>query len=176
MLSQTNKNILCVDDDPDILASFKRNLRNLFTIDTALGGEEGLKAISEKGPYSVIVSDMQMPEMNGIQFLSKAKEIAPDSVRIMLTGHADISMAIEAVNEGNIFRFLTKPCSPETLSKALQSGVEQYQMTMDRSYKQAIERTKTLENLRINKEEFKYYARHDALTDLPNRSLFIEHL
>lgn len=120
--------ILFVDDDPHILEAFKRSLRKQFDIDTAAGGKEGLRAISENGPYSIIVSDMQMPEMNGIEFLSKVKDKSPDSVRIMLTGNADMQTAIEAVNKGNIFRFLTKPCQQETFVTALKAGIKQFQL------------------------------------------------
>ncbi|MEK6621699.1 MAG: HD domain-containing phosphohydrolase, partial [Planctomycetota bacterium] len=72
--------------------------------------------------------DMGMPGMNGIQFLSKVKEIAPDSVRMMLTGNADQQTAMDAINEGNIFRFLTKPCQPDIITKVLIAGVEQYRL------------------------------------------------
>ena len=117
---------LCVDDDANILAAHRRQLRNAFKIDTAQSGQDGLKALDEKGPYPVIVSDLRMPGMDGIEFLSKAREKAPDSVRIMLTGNADLEAAIEVVNEGGIFRFLTKPCSPASLLRALNDGVSQY--------------------------------------------------
>ncbi|SPF32385.1 conserved hypothetical protein [Syntrophobacter sp. SbD1] len=120
--------ILFVDDDPNILAGFERQLRKTFTVETALGGEQGLIAVSGKGPFSVIVSDLRMPGMDGIQFLSRVKEAAPDSVRIMLSGNADLHAAIDAVNDGHIFRFLTKPCEPQTLSNALAAGIRQYQL------------------------------------------------
>jgi len=81
------------------------------------------------GPFAVVVSDMRMPGMNGAEFLAKAREKAPDTVRMLLTGHADLDTAIEAVNQGNIFRFLTKPCEKEVLVKAIQSGVAQYRAT-----------------------------------------------
>jgi response regulator RpfG family c-di-GMP phosphodiesterase len=120
--------ILFVDDDANILAGFERQLRKSFALETALGAKEGLDVIGDKGPFSVIVSDLRMPGMDGIQFLSRAREKAPDSVRMMLTGYADLDTAISAVNEGNIFRFLTKPCEPEVLVKALGDGVRQYDL------------------------------------------------
>ncbi|MBN1866720.1 HDOD domain-containing protein [Candidatus Sumerlaeota bacterium] len=118
--------ILCVDDDPNILTAYQRALRKRFSIDTALGPEEGLKKINRFGPYGVVVSDLRMPGMDGIQFLAKVREISPDTVRIMLTGHADLSVTIDAVNEGNIFRFLMKPCEPDIMAAALQAGLQQY--------------------------------------------------
>jgi response regulator RpfG family c-di-GMP phosphodiesterase len=120
--------ILFVDDDPNILAAFHRQLRKYFPVHTALGGEEGLRAVQEQDPFAVIVSDLRMPGMDGIQFLSRVREIAPDSVRMMLTGNADLSTAIDAVNEGNIFRFLTKPCEHQVLINALSAGVRQYRL------------------------------------------------
>lgn len=120
--------VLFVDDDPNILAGIQRQLRRSFTVETALGGEQALKVLSEKGPFSVVVSDLRMPGMDGIQFLACVREAAPDTVRMMLTGNADLTAAIEAVNEGHIFRFLTKPCEPQTLTNALASGVRQYQL------------------------------------------------
>jgi serine phosphatase RsbU (regulator of sigma subunit) len=119
--------ILFVDDDVNLLASFQRQLRKQFRIETALGGHEGIELVRNNGPYAVIVSDFSMPHMNGIEFLSRARQIAPDSIRIMLTGNADLQAAIQAVNEGNIFRFLTKPCSLDVLGKSIGTGIEQYQ-------------------------------------------------
>jgi len=120
--------ILFVDDDPNILSAYQRQFRKQFIIETALGGDLGLAMIANHGPYGVIVADMRMPGMDGIQFLSKVRILTPDSVRIMLTGNADQQTAIDAVNEGNIFRFLTKPCPPEIISKALTAGIEQYRL------------------------------------------------
>src|SRR5262245_27435755 len=101
-----NEKILCVDDEPNILEGYQRSLRKDFQIEIATGGTEGLEAMTRNGPYAVIVSDMRMPGMDGVQFLSRVKDISPDTVRVMLTGNADQQTAIEAVNEGSIFRFL----------------------------------------------------------------------
>jgi serine phosphatase RsbU (regulator of sigma subunit) len=121
--------VLLVDDDSMVLAGLKRHLRNQFRIETALSGEEGLKRVEENGPYAVIVSDFSMPGMNGIEFLCRVKETDPDSVRMMLTGSADMSTAIQAVNEGSIFQFHPKPCPADTLGKAIQSGIDAYLKT-----------------------------------------------
>lgn len=120
--------VLCVDDDPNILDGFQRHLRKKFSLDTAIGPDAGLARIATNGPYAVVVSDMQMPGMNGVQFLSRVREKAPESVRMMLTGNADQKTAMDAVNEGCIFRFLTKPCSPEDLSKSIEAGIHQYRL------------------------------------------------
>lgn len=121
-------NILCVDDEVNILDGYKRSLRKHFEIHTAQGGEEALEKLVSAGPFAVVVSDMHMPGMNGIQFLARAKEIAPDTVRMMLTGNADMMTAVNALNEGSIFRFLIKPVSNESMASILDAGVAQYRL------------------------------------------------
>lgn len=125
-----NDAILCVDDDANILEAFRRQLRKEFQLETAIGAEEGVRTVETKGPFAVVVSDLHMPGMNGIQFLLKVREFSPDTVRILLTGHADLQTSIDAVNQGQIFRFLTKPCSSEALVAALKAGVAQYRLVM----------------------------------------------
>lgn len=120
-----------VDDDAMVLAGLKRQLRDQFRIETALSGEEALKIIDEKGPFAVVVSDYYMPGMNGIDFLCKVKTVDPDTVRMMLTGSADMSTAIQAVNEGSIFQFHPKPCPADTLGQAIKSGIDKYRKTTD---------------------------------------------
>ena len=118
--------ILFVDDDVNLLKASQRRLRKMFDIDIAQGGKEGLTAIAEKGPYAVIISDLMMPGMDGFEFMKSAGNVSPDSVFIMLTGHANLDFSLKALNEGNIFRFLTKPCKMHVLEKAIQAGIEQY--------------------------------------------------
>jgi FixJ family two-component response regulator len=118
--------ILFVDDESDVLDAYQRLLRHLFQVSGALGGEQGLTLMQSAGPFAVVISDMRMPGMNGAQFLAQVRERAPNTVRMLLTGHADLEMAIEAVNEGKIFQFLTKPCEREILVKAIQGGLETY--------------------------------------------------
>jgi len=131
--------ILCVDDDPHVLQAWQRQLRRQFHIETAQDPQQALEAVANRGPYAVIVSDMRMPGMDGIRFLARAKALSPDSVRIMLTGYSDQATAIQAVNEGSIFRFLTKPCPPETLTKALAAALEQYRLVT--AEKELLEKT-----------------------------------
>lgn len=120
--------VLFVDDEPNVLSAYQRNLRNQFEIAIAASGADGLAQIAEKGPFAVIISDMNMPGMDGIQFLEKAKEREPDSVRIMLTGNADLRVAMDALHRGSIFQFLVKPCAPESLALALENAVSQYRL------------------------------------------------
>jgi response regulator RpfG family c-di-GMP phosphodiesterase len=134
----TNR-ILCVDDDANILAGIQRNLRKRFALDTAVGGEQGLAALEANGPYAVVVADMQMPGMNGIQFLAEIEQRAPDTMRVMLTGNADQRTAMAAVNQGHVFRFLTKPCSSDTLSATLDEALAQHRLVA--AEREILERT-----------------------------------
>ena len=123
-----NDIVLLVDDDDHVLSGYRRGLRGQFRIETASGPAAGLKMIISAGPFAVVVSDLRMPGMDGIRFLSRVRERAPETTRIMLTGKADLQAAIDTVNEGHVFRFLTKPCPVESLAKALEAGLEQYRL------------------------------------------------
>ncbi|MBI4559774.1 MAG: response regulator [Candidatus Hydrogenedentes bacterium] len=120
--------ILFVDDDVNILEAHKRQFRKFFHVELALGPEVGLRLLEAQGPFAVVVADLRMPGMDGIEFLTRVRKAAPDTVRIMLTGYSDLDAAVHAVNEGNIFRFLAKPCPAEILAKALIAGIEQYRL------------------------------------------------
>lgn len=120
--------ILFVDDEVSILESMKRQLRKRFNIATAENGQEALEILKKEGPFSVVVSDMRMPVMDGIELLATIKGLYPDTVRMMLTGNADQETAIEAVNKGQIFRFLNKPCPVHTLVTSLALAQRQYRL------------------------------------------------
>jgi ActR/RegA family two-component response regulator len=122
----STERILLVDDDQAVLDALFRQNRKRYTLDTACGPAEGTRAIAERGPFAVVVSDYQMPLMNGVQFLSKVRMLSPETVRIMLTGKADLTTAIDAVNRGQIFRFLAKPCDPEFFRSCLDAALEQH--------------------------------------------------
>ncbi len=119
-------NILIADDEANARMAMDRQLREDFGITAAAGGGEALELLETNGPFALIVSDMRMPGMNGVQLLGEFVKHAPDTVRIMLTGCTDQQTAIDAVNEGSIFRLLTKPCPPETLVAAIRAGLGQY--------------------------------------------------
>ena len=119
--------ILLVDDDENVLLAFRREFRNRFDIYLASGGKEGLEILETKGPFAVVVSDFRMPDLNGIQFLSEVSKRAPETVRIMLTGHPSQHLATDAVDAGYIYRFHTKPCSLEDLYKSIADGIEEHQ-------------------------------------------------
>ncbi|MCF8106462.1 MAG: response regulator [Desulfohalobiaceae bacterium] len=131
--------ILFVDDEQNILDGIRRRLRKTFPVETALGPVEGLQAVNKKGPFAVVVADLRMPVMDGIKFLIRLKERSPDSVRMILTGNADLQSAIKAVNEGHVFRFMTKPCPTDVLVKVLRNGIEQNRLL--RSERELLEQT-----------------------------------
>ncbi|MFC1541991.1 HD domain-containing phosphohydrolase [Candidatus Latescibacterota bacterium] len=122
--------ILFVDDEPKILSGFERQLHSQYDFKGASSGKIGLEIIEKNGPFAVVISDMRMPKMDGIQFLKRVKEVSPYSVRMMLTGNADLQTAIDAINENNIFRFLMKPCPPMALVNSLDDGIKQYHLIM----------------------------------------------
>jgi len=120
--------ILFVDDEQNILDTISAMLRKRQDVHVANGPEEALRKISEEGPFSVVVSDFKMPGMNGIQLLTKIGELSPNTVRIILTGYADMDSATAAINEGRVFRFLTKPCSSANLNNCLDAALAQYRL------------------------------------------------
>jgi len=120
--------ILFVDDDQQVLAAYRRTFRKDFDIHTALGPVDGLSAVAEAGPFAVVVSDLRMPGMDGIEFFTQLKARWPDTVRIMLTGFADIASAMSAVNQGHVFRFLAKPCHENDIREAVNAGIRQYRL------------------------------------------------
>jgi response regulator RpfG family c-di-GMP phosphodiesterase len=117
-----------VDDEVNILSGIARQQRKRFDIWTAVGGKKGLEVMKEEGPFAIVVADMNMPGMNGIEFLSEVRKCYPDTVRMMLTGNADQQTAVDAVNQGAIFRFFTKPCPAEIISDALNLAMQQYEL------------------------------------------------
>jgi response regulator RpfG family c-di-GMP phosphodiesterase len=126
--SKTKEKVLFVDDDFNVLDALRRNFHKTYAVEVATGAREAVGIIADKGPFAVVVSDMRMPGVDGVQFLTRLKEIAPDTVRVMLTGYADVQSSAAAVNEGNVFRFLTKPCSAQMMQKALDDAIRQYRL------------------------------------------------
>jgi response regulator RpfG family c-di-GMP phosphodiesterase len=120
--------ILFVDDEENVLRGFERTFRSQFEMDTAVGAQQGLAAVAGRGPYAVVVSDLRMPGMDGIQFLSEVRKRSPDTVRLILSGNGDFDSVVAAVNEGNIFQFLTKPFPADQLRNTLNAALKQYQL------------------------------------------------
>lgn len=160
--------VLFVDDESRVVEGYRRKLRRHIDMDIACSGSEGLKLIEANGPYAVVVSDMRMPGMDGLEFLSKVKELVPSTVRVMLTGNSDQKTAIDAVNKGRIFRFLSKPCETESVISVLNDGIQEYERNVDENdrLETALNDVENLSNL------LSHQANHDALTNLANREEF----
>ncbi|HSY25066.1 MAG TPA: HD domain-containing phosphohydrolase [Polyangiaceae bacterium] len=116
--------VLCVDDEPSVLEGLSLTLRRGCEVVTAQSGSAALDLLGRDPAIAVVLSDMRMPGMDGATFLGKARLVAPDATRLLLTGQADLASAIAAINEGRIFRFLNKPCSPPTLVAAIEAAVD----------------------------------------------------
>ena len=118
--------ILLVDDEPRLLAGLRRRLSSSFCVFTATSGAEALEQLKLEQGIKVIVADMQMPEMTGIELLKEVKKEHPAIRRIMLTGNSDQETAVAAINEGQVMRFLRKPCNANQLSVVLEQAVKEY--------------------------------------------------
>ncbi|BAE49852.1 Response regulator [Paramagnetospirillum magneticum AMB-1] len=127
-MSELSDKILVVDDDANLLAGIKRLLGQKLNITTAEGGIEALGKAQNEGPFAVVVCDMRMPGMDGVEVLRRFHEASPDTSRIMLTGNADQKTAVEAINTGQIFRFFNKPCSMAVLTEGILAGIRQYRL------------------------------------------------
>ncbi|MCK4622775.1 MAG: response regulator [Desulfuromonadales bacterium] len=118
--------ILCVDDERNVLKSLRRLLmdEDQYDILLAESGAEGLEIMAEEGDVRLVISDYRMPEMNGVEFLREVTARWPDSVRIVLSGFADTAAVVEAINEGQIYKFIPKPWNDEELKTAISTALE----------------------------------------------------
>lgn len=115
--------VLLVDDEPAILDGLRRQLASSFDIATAVGGREALQLMERSEPFPVVLSDMRMPGLDGATFLTIVRKRFPDTVRMLLTGQSDLESTIAAINGGQIYRYLTKPCPISLLEAALHDAV-----------------------------------------------------
>ncbi|MFH1021232.1 MAG: HD domain-containing phosphohydrolase [Pseudomonadota bacterium] len=145
--------ILFVDDEENIL----RSLRRLFMdeeveVFTASSGAQGLEILAREAGVGVIVSDQRMPEMTGVDFLEKSKAVSPQSIRILLTGYADVNAAIDAINRGGTFRYLNKPWNDEELFQAVKGALQMYRLLTENKRLAAIVRKQNVELKKWNTE------------------------
>ena len=120
--------ILCVDDEPRVLEGLTLHLRKDYQVHTATSAEEALKKLATLRQVAVVMSDMRMPGMDGATFLKRVMRSRPEVTRMLLTGEPGRDAAANAINEGQIFRFLTKPCPPDKLRSAVEAAVDQYRL------------------------------------------------
>ena len=125
-----NYPVLVVDDEPDILRAFRFSYDDEFEILTATGGAEGLKLVEEHRP-AVIVSDQRMPSMTGTEFLHRSMAIHPGAVRIVLTGYTDMDALVQAVNESQIYRYVTKPWDTDEMRVTLRRAIEVFDLATE---------------------------------------------
>ena len=124
--------MLVVDDEPDNLDLLYRPFRRDFLVLRAESGQEALNILSEQGEVAVIISDQRMPEMKGTEFLSKTVPEFPDTVRIILTGFTDVEDLVDAINAGQVYRYITKPWDPEALKQVVQRAADTYEILKQR--------------------------------------------
>lgn len=122
-------NVLCVDNDPYVLVSMRRALSRAFCVDIASSAAQGLELLGRKS-YAVVVSDISMPGMSGVEFLRRARELAPDTTRLLSSGHADFAEAVAATNAGPVFRFLAKPLQLDDLLSTVTEAVRYHHQTV----------------------------------------------
>jgi FixJ family two-component response regulator len=137
--------VLCVDDERQVLEGLATHLRTLFAVEVATNAADALAYVEQTPELGAIVTDMRMPNIDGAEFLRRCYAVAPHVSRILLTGHADTKSAVAAVNEGRIFRFLTKPCPPPALIAAVDAAIRQTRLVtaerdiLERTLKGSIE-------------------------------------
>lgn len=147
-IDNAEDSILIVDDEPHVISALMRGLdEESYRIAGAPGGREALKLLAQHR-YKVVISDEKMPGMDGAEFLGLVKEFYPETVRIMLTGHASIEATMRAVNSGEIYRFFTKPWNDTELKLALRSALEKYDLEE--------ENRRLLRTVRHQSQELKY--------------------
>ncbi len=147
--------ILYVDDELNNLISFKAVFRLKYNVFTAISGEEAIKILNTK-TINIIITDQRMPQMTGVEFLESILDEFPDPIRILLTGYADMSAVVDAINKGKIFHYLTKPWNEEELD-----------MTIERAfgvYKEKMEEKEMNEKLTVSNEQLEFLLRQKLLS------------
>lgn len=123
--------ILYIDDDQENLRTFRRIFRKEYTVLLAESGEHGLELLRAHAPIPLIVTDQRMPEMTGIEFLERSREISPDSIRMIITGFTDVQALIDAINKGHVYRYITKPWDEQELFITFKRAVESYTLQVN---------------------------------------------
>jgi response regulator RpfG family c-di-GMP phosphodiesterase len=129
METKVRPRVICVDDEPHVAGGLALHLRRRYDVEIATSGQAGLELLDRTPEAAVVISDMRMPHMNGAEFLAKALAAHPNTTRILLTGYSELDAAIQAVNQGQIFRFLVKPCPPPELLRAVEAAAELHRLT-----------------------------------------------
>lgn len=186
-MQSNKKRVLIVDDDANLLDAVRRVLHRDFDVVTANSGFQALELINTTEVFGVIVSDFQMPEMDGVAFLREATKVSPDSIPVMLTGHADLDVAMAALHEARIYRFLVKPCPHHILKATLIDCLEQHRLIIEKKKlvaelkeanavlsqrnQELVDLSRSLADLNVQLDRL---ARVDGLTGILNRRAWME--
>lgn len=167
--------ILCIDDEPDICDALERLFRKKFRVIKGTSAKQGLEVL-KKEKVSVIISDQRMPNMTGVEFFRESLKTHPLAVRILLTGYADIESVIDAINAGQIYRYVTKPWDPLDLTTAVNQAVERYELTAELKEKNeslsvALQELQTLDSA---KNQFMILVNHELKTPLTSLINYVD--
>lgn len=167
--------LLCVDDELDNVDALERLFRRTYKVLKATSGLEALDLLKQE-PVSIIISDQRMPHMSGVQFLSESRAYAPDAIRILLTGYTDIESVIEAVNTGEVYRYMTKPWDPVDLTNTVQKAIEKLELRSELIIKNSSLHTalKELKVLDEAKSQFMILINHELKTPLTVITSFLD--
>ncbi|MHC5542974.1 hybrid sensor histidine kinase/response regulator, partial [Singulisphaera rosea] len=132
-MSVARPTILVVDDEPEVLRSVHDLLRMDYRVLTCERGSDACRILDAPGDLHVVMSDQRMPEMTGVEVLGHAKDVRPDATRLLFTAYADIRAVVDAINEGNVFRYITKPWEPEELEAVVRQAVEHHELLSEKS-------------------------------------------
>lgn len=167
--------ILCVDDELDNVDALERLFRKHYTVLKATSGAEGLRILDENPTIALIISDQRMPQMTGVEFLEKTQKSHPEALRILLTGYTDIESVIQAVNQGQIYRYLTKPWDSFDLLHTVEQAIQKYEISKELK-KKNIELAKALNELKSldkAKSNFMILINHELKTPLTSILSFV---
>jgi signal transduction histidine kinase len=159
--------LLVVDDEPDVVQSLQDLLRREYHVLGATHARDGLRLVQQQ-PVHLVMTDQRMPEISGVEFLRRVRHDQPDAVRLLFTGYADIKAVIDAINEGHVYRYITKPWDPDELIATLRQAGEQYDLLQER--RQLLDtlrrQNQELEKANALKEAFIRVASHELRTPL----------
>ncbi len=148
-------NVLYIDDEDNNLKSFRATLRRDFKVFTALDGKEGLE-IAAREEIQVVIADQRMPGMTGTEFFEQMVKVNPDPIRILLTGYSDISSVIDAINKGEVYRFIDKPWNIEQIKNSIKNAADLYFMR-----KELKEKNEKLQKMHSEMNKFVYSLSHE---------------
>ncbi|MCB0363289.1 MAG: hybrid sensor histidine kinase/response regulator, partial [Bdellovibrionales bacterium] len=160
--------ILCVDDELDNVEALERIFRRKYRVLKAISGAEGLEILKQEDSISLIISDQRMPRMTGVEFLRKSLKTHPEAIRILLTGYTDIESVVDAINTGQVYRYMTKPWDPIDLANTVDKAIEKVELRQELLIKNhALEKAlQELKSLDQAKTQFMVLVNHELKTPL----------